>query len=514
MHSQTQPHTRPLRQTADRGAWAQSGRKTPDEYTGYASMWPGGCWMPSAEGGWPRDVRTLEDRCAQAWRRLHRCGGRKAVKAERRRRQRERKAAETRRAAEALRSWRDTGTCSGQPALVVTERIALDLTGRERKRRRAGDDGTAALREGMHEATVLEVVSAKAFIDEVDSATGRMRGHAVRDAEVKGRRVLVRWSGKNCTDCGQRVCACADEWIPWRYLGVHARADAQDMVAASVRAAVLSNDDDGGRRTAAGGAAPSTGGVDEDQTAGRETALRCGCQPSGQAEPVAEEMDYGEEESAVDGRHGVDSTQTADTDDSGGTDGVARRLRRRRAEGGRSAAAAAASGGSQTGGVQATRATGGGGSGGKRRRQEAVEGDADGPRITRAVREGGSGNGGGSCGQAVQAHALSARALGKRRLCETVQQGASSSRRRGGDHGDAGGCSSSSGGCDGGSGSSGCSGGGSSSSHAAEVPDVRGKRHRPEEERPAARETRRRYERHEGDIDMDEEAEQRRLEWR
>ena len=25
--------------------------------------------MPSAEGGWPRDVRTLEDRCAQAWRR-------------------------------------------------------------------------------------------------------------------------------------------------------------------------------------------------------------------------------------------------------------------------------------------------------------------------------------------------------------------------------------------------------------------------------------------------------------
>ena len=64
------------------------------------------------------------------------------------------------------------------------------------------------------------------------------------------------------------------------------------------------------------------------------------------------------------------------------------------------------------------------------------------------------------------------------------------------------------------SGSSGCSGGGSSSSHAAEVPDVRGKRHRLEEERPAARETRRRYERHEGDIDMDEEAEQRRLEWR
>ena len=41
MHSQTQPHTRPLRQTADGGAWAQSGRETSDEYAGYASMWLG-----------------------------------------------------------------------------------------------------------------------------------------------------------------------------------------------------------------------------------------------------------------------------------------------------------------------------------------------------------------------------------------------------------------------------------------------------------------------------------------
>ena len=135
-------------------------------------------------------------------------------------------------------------------------------------------------------------------------------------------------------------------------------------------------------------------------------------------------------------------------------------------------------------------------------RQEAVEGDADGPRITRAAREGDSGEGDGSNSRAVQTHALSARALGKRRMYETVQPGAPSSRQRGCDQGASGGSGGSS------------SGGGSSSSHAAEVPGVRGKRHRPEEVRPAARETRRRYERHEGDIDMDEEAEQRRLEGR